>query len=96
MDRQLVLDGQAQVLRDDQEGTNVVATAVREADAASPGATRPISTAVAPALAARSTLRLTLQLAAIDQGDLAVWIVEIGVRSGLAVDGLPAGQPRPT
>ncbi len=42
------------------DGTNV-SPPPREKDTASPGATSPISTAVAPAFAARSTLRLTAQ-----------------------------------
>ena len=61
---------------------------------ASPGATRPISTAVAPASAARSTLRLTEQSPRSMSATLPAGSARYG-SSGLPAAMEPAGQPRP-
>src|SRR6266704_6872353 len=66
-------------------GTNVVPPP-KEKEIASPPATRPIRTPTAPALAARSTLRLTLH---------APRSVRATLPAGLSRYGSP-GQPRPT
>ena len=62
---------------------------------ASPGAMRPISTAVAPASAARSTFRLTEQSPRSMSATLPSGSARYG-SSGLPSSMEPAGQPRPT
>ena len=62
---------------------------------ASPGATRPMSTAVAPASAARSTFRLTEQSPRSMSATLPSGSDRYG-SSGLVSAMEPAGHPRPT
>ena len=61
----------------------------------SPGATRPRRTAVAPALAARSTLRLNAQAPRSMRATLPAGFARYG-SSGFVALIEPAGQPRPT
>src|SRR5215831_2234155 len=64
-------------------------------DIASPGATRPIRTPIAPACAARSIFRLTGQAPRSINAILPLGSVKYG-SSGLPVLMESAGQPRPT
>ena len=75
-------------------GTNVSPPPLEKVTA-SPGATRPMSTAVAPAWAARSTFRLTEQAPRSMSATLPVGSARYG-SSGLVSSMEPAGQPRPT
>src|SRR6266542_6303582 len=76
------------------EGTNVVPPPNAKL-VASPGATRPMSTAMAPAEAARSTLRLTLQAPRSMSAILPVGLARYE-SAGDPGEMESAGHPRPT
>ena len=75
-------------------GTNV-SPPPNEKLTGSPGATRPIKTPIAPALAARSTLRLTEHPPRSISATFPAGEARYG-SSGLPDETEPAGQPRPT
>jgi hypothetical protein len=85
MDRQVVLDGQAQVLGDDERRDERVAPAERERRRIT-GCDEADQHGRGAALGGPIDLEADVAGSPVDQGDLAVRIVEVGVRAGLAID----------